>query len=192
MKNIWYNQNYITWQLDLSKFENKQSFDDELEKKLYLSSLKPFPPESNGNAYSTDIYDITYFNNLYTLMYNEVNNKLDKLYNEQIKSLRRVWANRMHKGSFGSCHVHGSNLKVTILYYNIPDQSSDLIIVNPKYKLFNVLDPRKIPEVDRFHIKVQDGLCVLHGGEVLHAVSEHMSEKPRDCIIFEFETVNKE
>ena len=103
---------------------------------------------------------------------------------KKIVGVSRCWANRMEKDSFGAIHVHDKRVKILILYYKVPHNSSDLVFVDPKHK--NILNTELIPDNDKLHIQVSEGTCILYDGEIPHGVSRHKSDESRDAFIFEF------
>lgn len=189
MKNIWHKSNYIIWDVDITPFKNTTPFDvhlyDALEQSfLKVQNTKEKPPESNGLAYSAVLKNVSGFTDLVDFLSQSLNPYLENLNASNVIS--RSWANRMHRDSYGSLHKHGKEVKVFILYYNVPPDSSDLVLVHPKYQLSTIKNPELIPAIDRQHIKVNEGTCILHDGDILHGVSKHNSDYTRDAIIIEF------
>ena len=97
----------------------------------------------------------------------------------------RAWANRMFENASGAAHVHGHTCHVTgIFYYEIPENSGDLIFINSdigrEKPLVEKLPPEKI---DR--IKPKEGMLLIHDAMIPHAVSAHKSDLPRTCFVFD-------
>jgi hypothetical protein len=184
MKNSWYKSNYISWNVNLAPFKNTTLFDKQLDSAFIESAKKGKPPEANGLAYSAQIKNLDGFQNLLDFLSDPLYTHLKDF--DSTNMIARSWANRMHNESFGSLHKHGTEVKVFILYYNVPDNSSDLVLVHPKHQLSNIKNPEQIPMQDKKHIQVTEGMCILHDGDILHGVSTHKSEFTRDAIIIEF------
>jgi hypothetical protein len=62
-------------------------------------------------------------------------------------------------------------------------------LVDPKHKNKLRQSESVIPLEDKLSIKVYDGMCLLHDGSILHAVSKHNNDLPRDVLVFEFESI---
>jgi hypothetical protein len=190
MINYFHNNKYSIWQIDTSKFKSNTVFYNNLNSSFEISSKLPLPQESNGLAYSVPLDKIPGFLDLLDVLSPSLNENFALIYGNQDKKIFRAWANRMHRDSFGSLHQHNEDVKVLIFYYNVPENSSDLIFVHPKYKNKNILNPYLLPDEDKLNIKVTEGMCILHDGEILHAVSKHNSDTPRDCVIIEYKLNN--
>lgn len=192
MIQIWNNYKFSTWNISIKDIPNISIFDRHLQSEFKKVHNYPTrPPESNGDAYSVnDIGTIVGFNDLFNSL--NLNYYLTEFDAHNFVKIKRAWANRMHKNSFGSVHKHGANLKVLIIYYNVPEGSSDLILIHPKYKILCNSNSIAVPDEYKYSIKVKEGMCILHHGDMLHAVSKHLSDLPRDAIIIELEAVNKE
>ena len=205
MLNDFFGHKIYTWNVENYKFlnlKNNIEFNQDLESYFSIASKKSSRPfESNGFAYSTSIENKHYhlFEELLTP------NLWDGLTDLGIKNIEnfhinRCWANRMHNGSSGKIHNHTDQLNrqvyTVVLYYNIPEQTSgDLVLLNPrKYQMkffpnFSSISEFPLNQIhknDKWNIKVSEGLCVLHSGDIPHAVSTHRNENPRDSIIIEF------
>ena len=130
---------------------------------------------------------------VYDYIINQITTNLDSLdipvyYKRQKFSLRRCWANRIYKDTLGTIHDHGKST-VLIVYYNVPKDSSSLVFIDPKHsdKLFQ--EESIIPKDEKLSIEVNTGMCVLHDGRILHAVTKHGSTIPRDVLVFEFDSI---
>lgn len=96
----------------------------------------------------------------------------------------RHWANRIYKGCSGLCHTHTDHVDgVAIFYLDVPDNSSDLVIIRNGKEDSNYID---YSDNDKIHIPVSSGTLLIHKPDVPHAVSIHNSKDPRTCLIFEF------
>ncbi len=193
MIHSWNKYQFIIWDIPIKSVQNYADFNKQLQDELDKNNISNAPRaiESNGNTYSVwNIDTIPGFTNL--LSSTNLESQLEKLNASNFTKIKRAWVNRMHKNSFVSIHWHDSNVKVLIIYYNVPDDSSDLILIDPKYKILRYENSISVPEDCKYNLKVKEGMCVLHNGDMLHAVSEHLSEYPRDTIIIELEPANKE
>ena len=96
--------------------------------------------------------------------------------------LQRTWANKMFKGSSvlphthdvipGTTNRHTTNSRgVAIFYQQLPTDSSDLVFIQNDEKIYG---------------EVKEGDLVFHSKNILHAVTEHQSDIPRICLVFEF------
>jgi hypothetical protein len=95
----------------------------------------------------------------------------------------RAWANKMFKGCSGACHTHnGSNDGTAIFYFSVPKNGSNLIIL--EHPIEDVVNENH-KNISHF-IPVKTGDLILHGKNVPHAVSEHLSETPRICFVFDY------
>lgn len=100
----------------------------------------------------------------------------------------RHWANRIYKDCNGLCHTHTRDADaVAIFYLDVPENSSDLVIINNGEENTNYLNYKS---EDLFNISVESGTLIIHKPDVPHAVSIHNSNKPRTCLIFEIIVVD--
>jgi hypothetical protein len=116
---------------------------------------------------------------------------------------KRSWANRMHRGGYGKCHMHVkideyiaelTNYTpwnfcpdiVGIMYIDVPPGSSKLMLIN-NGKEYSELDI--YPEEDRHYITPVEGELVLHTPDVWHGVSIHESDLPRTCYVYDADFV---
>jgi hypothetical protein len=72
----------------------------------------------------------------------------------------------MFKGSSVEPHTHSFNGFVAVYYLHIPEHSGQLVING-----------------EQLYCKTQD--LVIHHSDVIHSVSEHLSDEPRISLIFE-------
>lgn len=98
---------------------------------------------------------------------------------------KRAWGNRIYKGTQGRSHDHEGRFKldaVGIFYTDVPEDSSDLVILNTTEsgKLYS-----EFKEEDRYHVKPKEGEFIIHNPLMFHAVSEHKSELPRSCFVYD-------
>lgn len=117
--------------------------------------------------------------------------------NVQSAELAINWMNIMTKESFVNCHTHhddgeeGTLRKlVAILYLQAPEDSAKLVIIDNLKDYtgeFRGVPPRDIPEAERFPIAVTTGDLLIHRVAVPHAVSEHLNDIPRLCLVMEFQ-----
>lgn len=193
IKDTFCGNDYFIWHLDLSKFAKKDFLDKQLNSKFEEASKNPYPPEANGPAYSIDLFRLNGAKDLLHFISPSLDDIIRQLNLPIMKKVIRVWANRMHKGSSGNIHCHKRNdrkgkLFVLICYYNIPEDSGNLVLIDSKYedKLSYMKTEDMIPDADKKKISVSEGMCVLHDEYMFHAVSKHDSHKTRDSIILEF------
>jgi hypothetical protein len=151
-------------------------------------------PEADGDAktlstvftshdFAHSIRSIPYFNKLYQVLLPHFDEGCRLLGIENRGEIVRAWANKMFKGASGKLHSHPMAKIVFILYIDCPEGSSSLIMSD--ITDYNV--PYKDIPLDRQHIiPVEKHMLVCHDGEISHAISEHQSDLPRSCIIFEF------
>ena len=97
----------------------------------------------------------------------------------------RAWTNRMFKGCEGICHTHEVPILdgVAIFYLDVPEESANLVFIKDgKDKTFY----RDYDESNRVYLSPQEGQLVIHKPNMIHCVTEHKSDLPRTCIIFDF------
>lgn len=98
----------------------------------------------------------------------------------------RVWMNKVHKNSCGKCHTHNYDDPsggTAIFYFNVPQNGSKLVILKED------IGDEKITKEHKniaHYIEVKTGDLIIHTANTPHAVSEHMSDEPRICFIFDF------
>ena len=96
--------------------------------------------------------------------------------------LKRTWANKMFLGSKVTPHTHDvvpgtterntNNARgVAIFYLQLPEQSSDLVFIQDE---------------DTIYANAKEGELIFHTKDILHSVTEHESDIPRICLVFEF------
>lgn len=189
-----YDNKYCIWQIDLNQFFAIEKLKELINKDLIIASTSSNPQEARGKGYSTfTLMNLKEFRQLLEFLSPSINKHLQQLGLPINKKLLRAWANRVEKNCKGVIHKHNSKVwteqtYVLILYLSTPAGSGDLTLIHPKYNMLDVMlaSPDVIPESDKFRIKVSEGMCVMHDGELLHAVSETTSDEPRDCIVLEF------
>ena len=98
----------------------------------------------------------------------------------------RAWANRIWKGTKGDTHIHGGACHMTsIFYYEVPENSSELIFINSPYKECEGVPLNKLKKNKTHTIKPSPGMLVSHNPFIPHAVGEHNNELPRTCFVFD-------
>lgn len=116
--------------------------------------------------------------------------------NVQPPKLTIDWMNLMTKGSVGTSHSHHDDSEldtfrklVAIFYLQAPENSAKLVVIDNLKDYtneFRGISPSDIPKEELFHIGVISGDLVIHKVAVPHAVSEHLSDTPRICVVMEF------
>ena len=99
--------------------------------------------------------------------------------------LNRAWNNINYKNSYVVSHLHdhSSNVLVCILYLEAPNNSGKLAIIDDDRKELSCNDF----DQDKVHyITVNPNMLICHTGDVVHAVSEHLSDDRRVSIVFEY------
>lgn len=107
------------------------------------------------------------------------------------------WMNIMTKGSFVNCHTHHDDGEedaprklVAILYLQAPENSAKLVVIDDVKDYtgeFRGVPPSEIPKEECFEIPVTTGDLLVHKVAVPHAVSEHLNDEPRLCLVMEFQ-----
>lgn len=124
---------------------------------------------------------------------------------KEVKSVyyKRSWANRLFRSGQGLCHNHVqldgymkemTNLDdkgfrpdaVAIFYVDVPEGSSDLVMVNNGAADTYLED---YEESDKYHLKPKEGEMIIHSPDVWHAVSVHNSDLPRNVFVFDIDYV---
>jgi len=89
--------------------------------------------------------------------------------------LKRTWANKMFLGSKVTPHTHKHNTDntrgVAIFYLQLPEQSGDLVFMQ---------------EENLIYANAKEGELIFHSRDILHLVTEHKSDIPRICLVFEY------
>ena len=116
---------------------------------------------------------------------------LKKFYNNK-KNIKifytRMWMNKIYRNCSGKCHMHESdNDGTAIFYFNVPENGSKLIILKNKIDS-DVTEKHK--DISHY-VDVKTGDLIIHRKNVPHAISEHMSDNPRICFVFDFRILNK-
>lgn len=215
IRNHFFDLKYCIWNIDPLKFANfkkNSPFDKELSMlymHAYISAKKReiCNQSSIGLAYSIKnnvLHRLPEYPEFNNLVHDDFIQAID-FFNLKFESLRiiRSWANRMHKDSSGVVHNHsifddnnkviGLRRYVLIVYYRVPENSGNLIFLNP-HKYLRKLDDENDRLIDQnfcaedtLVIKPTDGMCILHDSRIPHTVSKHNSHKPRDVLIFDYE-----
>ena len=123
-------------------------------------------------------------------------NKGNKIY------YKRSWANRLFRGGYGLCHRHTKvdeymksygykeeNFRpdaVAILYVDVPEDSSNLVICRDGDDYVSIDDFKK---EDMYWLKPTEGELVIHSPDIWHAVSVHNSDLPRNVFVFDIDYV---
>jgi hypothetical protein len=177
---------------DISHIKNDPTFNKSLEQILhYAETRKMIAPEQTGRAISTSfdpklIYQIQNNFLLCDWLGNVIKEYLLYNNNKDYKEayLIRGWCHKIYEGSEVKPHTHNdSDIKlVVIMYYDVPKNSSSLLIINDKEKKnsYRDYDRKKIKE-----IKVEGGLAVCIKPTVMHATTEHKSNLPRTIFTFD-------
>ena len=176
------------------KLYNNKTIADALEK-IFNSAVTreygaAYKNPEEGTWYSTCrlgsqiLYDIENINPLLEYIKEvilDVNNKEEKKYSKVI--FYRAWANILYKNSSGRCHYHdGPHSGTAIFYFNVPENGSKLIIL--KHYIDKLVDETH-KDISKY-ITVETGDLVLHDKKTFHAISEHMSDTPRICFVFDY------
>lgn len=183
---------YCTWNIDLKPLKECVEFNQELNDGFLKSSKQPRKPsESRGNAYSVRVSEFKTVSKFIDVISPSLHSVLKHFNRPSNNHLVKCWANRMHKDSHGMVHIHGDDtvkdINVLIVYYNIPPNSGNLVLVDPKHRnVSELIFDEDIPEEDKKIIEVSEGLCVLHDCRLPHGVSKHNADEHRDSIIIEF------
>lgn len=189
-----YDYNYSLWNIDISELKNNQEFNQELNDALNSADKTGAARERIGDG-ATLLPEILFKMKSFSFLLNFVTIEKEKqlmslniplFYIKQRSNIKRCWANRIFKNTYGTIHSHSSSM-VFLLYYNVPADSSDIVFIHPKHKDKRYQSEEVIPEEEKMKIKVQEGTCLIHDGRILHAVSRHNSEIPRDVLVFEFD-----
>ena len=186
---------FTSWNIDLNYIEKNSIFFEEITNAFESAPYFEAPEKiGEGKSLANSVLPaFRSFDFIYDFIQTEIkqqytNLEISKYYSKQRLKLKRCWANKIYKGTQGIIHHHPNSM-VFLLYIETPNNSSNLVFVSDKHidKLTDTID--LIPEEDMYKIQVEEGLCVLHDGNILHAVSEHKNELPRQVIVFEFETI---
>lgn len=104
------------------------------------------------------------------------------------------WMNVMYKHSFGNCHTHDDDNEpdtarkvVAVFYLKAPENSAKLLAIkNTRDYSARGIDPNTIPQDEIVEIEVKSGDLVIHKVDMPHAVSTHLSDDTRLCLVMEF------
>lgn len=192
MVNEIFNSKICVWEVDIEQFKRTSKFDKELEYAFKFSGHVYDAQQKEGDAISLKngvMEKFLFFDDIIQLLHSSLNEQLNLLNVPKHKrnvQLVRCWANRMNKNSRGLIHHHQKGRMVLILYYDIPENSGDLVFIDSKHYDKLLMTEEEIPENDKKYLKVKNGMCVLHESELLHAVTKNLNDKPRQCLVFEF------
>lgn len=105
--------------------------------------------------------------------------------------VRRCWCNRTHRNTKIAPHIHLNSpytKKVAILYYEAPENSSKFVIIDSKEQLnsYDSYDENLLQFVE-----VNPGMAIMHDADVMHAVTEHNSDKHRTVFVFDIMLTEK-
>lgn len=188
--NLYKGKKYVTWDLDLTEFKQKSQFYQDLNEFFDSDFLRYYPDDAAGLAYSVNVVHIASLQELTDFLTPTLTKAFKQLTNKELGVLDRLWANRMHYGSFGSIHTHlntvaGQNCKVFTIYLNVPVNSSNLVLIDPdsNYRYQQLIT--NVPEAEQLHIPVHEGMCIMYDGDLPHGVSRHNSNLTRDALIIE-------
>lgn len=183
---------YVSWKPDLAEFDQNDLFSKDLDHSF--SKNKYSTLEGNGNVHSIKkdvLMQIPNFDKLLSLLMKSAAQKFNVFFPNQNLScgLKRGWANEMHLNSKVKIHYHSNdnNLLVLIYYHKVPENSAKLAFIDTQYKKsikngFISFDDQ-IAEKDKKYVDVEEGMCLLHDGRLLHGVGEHKSVESRQSII---------
>ncbi len=109
--------------------------------------------------------------------------------------IKRLWCNRVYSGCSVNPHNHFSNYEcqinekdlVIILYYNVDDECKSNMIFVDSDEILDSID--EYSENEKTYIPLQNGLSIIHSSDVIHSVSEHKSNIPRICFVFDIKLV---
>lgn len=160
----------------------------------FLSLPAPKDPSQNGKAEGTvrfpkGITHITDFDKLYNILlpyYQKIGKVIGKPTNNI--EIKRAWSNRMYLGSAGGIHKHTNDIDfVSIFYYQIPENSANIVFVNPNTvgEEFSHKTLEYFDEKDKMEISVKPGSLLCHSPGIWHGITTHNSEIPRICIVIE-------
>lgn len=150
-------------------------------------------PEKIGKGYSTIRFGnhyVTSLKNISPLLNYISKFILDNYYKEKDANKKilftRMWLNKIYKNCSGKCHVHGTknySAGTAIFYFNAPQNGSKLIILKE-----NIGDEKvtKTHKNITHYIEVKSGDLIVHTQDAPHAVSEHLSDEPRICLVLDF------
>ena len=176
--------------IDFSQYGTSSVFGQTLD--LYLNAFPGYvDPNQCGQAQSTvnaslGLLQLPDFNNFFSLLIPHFNTALVELGigAEEPLTMRRAWSNRMYRGCKGAAHDHLGDIKlVGIFYYAAPAPAGNLVFTkrDQERKFDN-----EIASEDKIYFEPTTGTLVCHRSTMLHAISEHGSDDPRICLVFEF------
>ena len=171
-----YNHNVHIFQCNNTEIYSSNKINESMDYLLNLPLRRPDEPA--GTVLSSvganfDMSGLPEFYNFYSWLVGQISS-INHTFTSNVGNIEfsRTWVNRMFKHSTGNCHTHPDNIDgVAVFYTKIPDNSANLVLVH---------------DDDQLIIPPKEGMLVIHNSDVPHAVSEHLSESPRECIISEF------
>lgn len=190
VENIYAEKKYITWDLDLTVLKEKSQFYHDLNEFFDSDFFRHYPDDAAGSAYSVNIIHVPSLHELTYFLTPTLIKAFKQLTNKELSVLNRLWANRMHYGSFGLIHTHNNaeteqDCKVFTMYLDVPVNSSDLVLIDPDSKHRYKKLITDVPQEERLHIPVYEGMCIMYDNDLPHGVSRHNSNLPRHAIIIE-------
>jgi hypothetical protein len=190
-----FNHNIIKHKVPIHLYNNillKQDIIDTFNKIQILKNGSN-SEEKLGKGYSTcglGNYYVTNLKNITPLL-NYISKIILKEFYNNTKNTKifydRMWINKIYKNCSGKCHTHeGSNDGSAIFYFDVPENGSKLIIL--KNKIDSAVTEKH--KDMSYYVDVKTGDLILHRKNVPHAVSEHMSDNPRICFVFDFKLID--
>lgn len=176
--------------IDFSQYGTSSAFGQTLD--LYLNAFPGYvDPNQCGQAQSTvnaslGLLQLPDFNNFFSLLIPHFNTALVELGigADEPLTMRRAWSNRMYRGCKGAAHDHLGDIKlVGIFYYDAPAPAGNLVFTKREHE--RKFDDQ-IASEDKVYFEPTTGTLVCHRSTMLHAISEHGSDDPRVCLVFEF------
>jgi hypothetical protein len=102
----------------------------------------------------------------------------------------RTWVNKMYKGCSGRAHSHGQtkfdNRGVAIFYLQVPKNSSDLVFLKGSNDKFKLVEDYFNENQEIIYANIREGELLFHDNGIMHAITEHKSDIPRICLVFDF------
>ena len=180
---------YTSWRIDDSFFKRFAELESQVTDALN-SKMTWDAPELVGRGASirsSVVFGLHGYRYLYHVINEHVMfySNLFERTKDRVLRINRQWANEMKPNAMGRIHDHSRAL-VCIFYLNASKESSNLVFVDSKHRDKFMQTEDCIPNEDKLSIPVESGMCVLHDGRILHAVSKNTSPEPRQCFVFEY------
>jgi hypothetical protein len=186
-------------QHNIGHIVNDKEFNEHLTRLLKENSANSVPEINNTGEYFSTVGMLDGF--FLTDKQQHIANWFKKVISDyakekgiEIKSVEvlKTWCNRIFRGVKGMPHNHWGETcvaeKVLILYYQVPVKSSDFVIIDSKEQLQSY----EMYDKDRLHfIPVRPGMAILHDINMMHAFTEHNSDDPRTCFVFDIKINTK-